>query len=45
MTSHALELKAVCKTFGKSEIIRGANLRVPKGERCLLRQEPCIAWR
>ncbi|MFZ6675787.1 ABC transporter ATP-binding protein [Undibacterium sp. Xuan67W] len=29
----SLELKDVRKTFGKSEIIRGANLQVPKGER------------
>ncbi|MFZ6813336.1 ABC transporter ATP-binding protein [Undibacterium sp. Rencai35W] len=29
----SLELKDVRKSFGKSEIIRGANLQVPKGER------------
>ncbi|HJV81439.1 ABC transporter ATP-binding protein [Noviherbaspirillum sp.] len=29
----SLELKDVRKSFGKSEIIRGANLKVPKGER------------
>ena len=29
----ALELKDVRKSFGKSEIIRGANLRLAKGER------------
>jgi branched-chain amino acid transport system ATP-binding protein len=33
MTSLALELRDVKKSFGKSEIIRGANLQVPKGER------------
>ena len=31
--NHALELKDVRKSFGKSEIIRGANLTVAKGER------------
>ena len=31
--SHALELKDVRKSFGQSEIIRGANLVVEKGER------------
>ncbi|WP_426105930.1 ABC transporter ATP-binding protein [Massilia sp. TSP1-1-2] len=31
--SYALELKDVRKSFGKSEIIRGANLTVAKGER------------
>jgi branched-chain amino acid transport system ATP-binding protein len=31
---NALELKDVRKSFGKSEIIRGANLTVAKGERC-----------
>ena len=31
--SYALELKDVRKSFGKSEIIRGANLSVAKGER------------
>lgn len=34
MTAYALELKDVRKSFGKSEIIRGANLSVAKGERC-----------
>ena len=34
MTAAALELKNVRKHFGKSEIIRGANLTVAKGERC-----------
>ncbi|MCU6433376.1 ABC transporter ATP-binding protein [Undibacterium sp. Jales W-56] len=29
----SLELQDVRKSFGKSEIIRGANLQVPKGER------------
>jgi branched-chain amino acid transport system ATP-binding protein len=33
MTALALELKDVRKSFGRSEIIRGANLQVPKGER------------
>ena len=33
MTSLSLELKDVRKNFGKSEIIRGINLQVPKGER------------
>ncbi|WP_136420441.1 ABC transporter ATP-binding protein [Herbaspirillum sp. ST 5-3] len=33
MNALALELKDVRKSFGKSEIIRGANLKVPKGER------------
>ena len=32
--SIALELKDVRKSFGKSEIIRGAKLAVEKGERC-----------
>jgi branched-chain amino acid transport system ATP-binding protein len=31
--SHALELKDVRKSFGQSEIIRGASLTVAKGER------------
>ncbi|MES3020391.1 MAG: ABC transporter ATP-binding protein [Pseudomonadota bacterium] len=34
MTHNALELKGVRKSFGSSEIIRGANLAVAKGERC-----------
>lgn len=34
MTTAALELKDVRKRFGSSEIIRGANLTVQKGERC-----------
>jgi branched-chain amino acid transport system ATP-binding protein len=29
----ALELRDVRKSFGKTEIIRGANLQIPKGER------------
>jgi branched-chain amino acid transport system ATP-binding protein len=29
----ALELKNLCKRFGQTEIIRGINLSVPKGER------------
>jgi branched-chain amino acid transport system ATP-binding protein len=33
MTTLSLELKDVRKSFGKSEIIRGTNLQVPKGER------------
>lgn len=33
MSGYALELKDVRKRFGKSEIIRGAKLQVPKGER------------
>lgn len=33
MTAYALELKAVRKAFGKSEIIRGAELQVARGER------------
>jgi branched-chain amino acid transport system ATP-binding protein len=33
---NALELKDVRKCFGKSEIIRGANLSVAKGERCAI---------
>jgi branched-chain amino acid transport system ATP-binding protein len=34
MSQYALELKNVRKSFGKSEIIRGASLAVAKGERC-----------
>ncbi len=33
MSAHSIELKDVRKQFGKSEIIRGASLKVPKGER------------
>jgi len=33
MSALSLELKDVRKSFGKSEIIRGATLKVPKGER------------
>ena len=33
MSVYSLELKEVRKSFGKSEIIRGASLQVPKGER------------
>ena len=33
MSALSLELKEVRKSFGRSEIIRGANLQVPKGER------------
>jgi branched-chain amino acid transport system ATP-binding protein len=33
MSVFSVELKDVRKSFGKSEIIRGANLQVPKGER------------
>ena len=32
-TSYALELKNLCKSFGQTEIIRGANLAVTAGER------------
>jgi branched-chain amino acid transport system ATP-binding protein len=30
---YALELKNLCKSFGKTEIIRGINLAIPAGER------------
>ncbi|MDR1968585.1 MAG: ABC transporter ATP-binding protein [Burkholderiaceae bacterium] len=33
MTSLALELRDVRKSFGPAQIIRGANLQVPRGER------------
>ncbi|HYD61230.1 MAG TPA: ABC transporter ATP-binding protein, partial [Noviherbaspirillum sp.] len=33
MSNLSVELQDVRKSFGKSEIIRGANLKVPKGER------------
>jgi branched-chain amino acid transport system ATP-binding protein len=33
---NALELRDVRKSFGKSEIIRGTNLQVQKGERCAI---------
>jgi len=33
MSAYSLELKDLRKCFGKTEIIRGANLKVPKGER------------
>lgn len=36
MSAYAIELKDVCKSFGKSEIIRGANLQIPKGKRYAL---------
>lgn len=36
MSAWAVELKDVRKSFGKSEIIRGASLQVPAGERCAL---------
>jgi len=29
----AIELRDVCKKFGATEIIRGVNLRIPRGER------------
>ena len=29
----AVELKAVCKSFGRTEIIRGVDLSIPRGER------------
>ena len=32
-SGYALELNNVCKNFGKTEIIRGANLKVKPGER------------
>ena len=31
--SYAVELKDLCKSFGKTEIIRGTNLAVSAGER------------
>jgi branched-chain amino acid transport system ATP-binding protein len=33
MSSYALQLKDLRKSFGKSEIIRGVNLNIPVGER------------
>ncbi|SMP48088.1 ABC transporter ATP-binding protein [Noviherbaspirillum suwonense] len=33
MSAYSVELKEVRKSFGKSEIIRGATLQVPRGER------------
>ena len=33
MTTYALELKNLRKSFGKTEIIRGVNLAIPPGER------------
>jgi branched-chain amino acid transport system ATP-binding protein len=33
MSAYAVELQDVRKSFGRAEIIRGANLKVPKGER------------
>jgi branched-chain amino acid transport system ATP-binding protein len=33
MSAYSIELKNVRKSFGKSEIIRGASLQVPAGER------------
>jgi branched-chain amino acid transport system ATP-binding protein len=33
MSSYALQLKDLRKSFGKSEIIRGVNLDIPVGER------------
>ncbi|HSY26573.1 MAG TPA: ATP-binding cassette domain-containing protein, partial [Burkholderiaceae bacterium] len=33
MSGLSLELHDVRKSFGRSEIIRGANLHVPRGER------------
>ena len=33
MSAFSVELKEVRKSFGKSEIIRGATLQIPKGER------------
>ncbi|MGV8899347.1 MAG: ABC transporter ATP-binding protein [Burkholderiaceae bacterium] len=34
MDNFSLELKDVCKSFGKTEIIRGTSLQIPKGARC-----------
>ena len=31
--AYAIELKNLCKSFGKTEIIRGTNLAVAPGER------------
>jgi branched-chain amino acid transport system ATP-binding protein len=36
MTIHPLELKAVRKSFGKTDIIRGVDLQVRQGERCAI---------
>ena len=33
MTAAAIELKSLCKNFGKTEIIRGVDLQIRKGER------------
>jgi branched-chain amino acid transport system ATP-binding protein len=33
MTEPAIELRDVCKSFGRTEIIRGVNLSIPRGER------------
>jgi branched-chain amino acid transport system ATP-binding protein len=33
MTTSALKLSGVRKSFGKTEIIRGVDLDIPKGER------------
>ena len=33
MTTYALEIRDLCKSFGRTEIIRGANLAVQPGER------------
>ncbi|MES2298326.1 MAG: ABC transporter ATP-binding protein [Pseudomonadota bacterium] len=34
MTAYALELRDVRKSFGKTDIIRGASLSIAQGERC-----------
>jgi branched-chain amino acid transport system ATP-binding protein len=36
MTTSALELKQVYKSFGNAEIIRGTNLQIAAGERCAI---------
>ena len=33
MSGLSLELREVCKNFGRSQIIRNASLQVPRGER------------
>src|SRR5450755_4644215 len=33
MSAPALELQAVCKSFGNTAIIRGVDLAIPQGER------------
>lgn len=41
-TSYALELRDVRKSFGKSEIIRGANLAVRPGERVAIDRKSVV---